>query len=187
MGLGMTRMRLAGAAVALATVMVGFGPVQANAVSSQPRSVPDTEPAPDTSKSCPKTRHGAVVDRARQRAWLCDNGRPLSEFAITSAKDQPDPGKYKVYSKSVKAYSYASGSYTTMTYFTAFARGEKTGARVGFHSVPKYRSGAYIQPLSSVGSMEMFGKTAGCVRVRPTQAVTIFRWLRIGDSVVVIS
>ncbi len=144
-------------------------------------------PPPTGTKSCPTTAHAAVVDRDRQRAWLCDHGKPLAEFVITSARTQPDPGRYKVYSKSVNAYSYASGSYTTMTYFTAFARGEQSGARVGFHSVPKYRSGAYIQPLSSVGSMEMFGKTAGCVRTLPQQAAVIYRWLAIGDVVVVIS
>ncbi len=144
-------------------------------------------PPPTGTKDCPTTPHAAVIDRDRQRAWLCDHGKPLAEFVITSARSQPDPGRYKVYSKSVNAYSYASGSYTTMTYFTAFARGEQSGARVGFHSVPKYRSGAYIQPLSSVGSMAMFGKTAGCVRTLPQQAAVIYRWLAIGDPVVVIS
>ncbi len=148
---------------------------------------PPTDPAPEETKSCPSSAHAAVLDRARQRAWLCDHGRPLAEFVVTSAQDQPDPGTYHVYSKSVSSYSRSSGSYTTMTYFTAFARGEQRGARVGFHSVPKYRNGAYIQPLSSVGSMAMFGKTAGCVRVLPNQAVTIYRWLAVGDAVVVIS
>ena len=140
------------------------------------------------SKYCPTaTAHAAVVDRARQRAWLCNKGQPLAEFVMTSARTQPDPGTYKVYSKSVDAYSYESGTYTSMRYFTAFARGEEKGARVGFHSVPKYRSGAYVQPLSSVGSLSMFGKTAGCIRVLPTQAATIYNWLRYGDVVRVIS
>lgn len=148
-----------------------------------------TKPPTTTgSKYCPtSTAHAAVVDRARQRAWLCNKGQPLPEFVMTSARTQPDPGTYKVYSKSVNAYSYETGTYTSMQYFTAFARGEAAGARVGFHSVPKYRSGAYVQPLSSVGSLSMFGKTAGCLRTLPSQAQTIYYWLSIGDVVRVIS
>ena len=79
--------------------------------------------------NCPLTLHAAVIDRDRQRAWLCDHGVALPEFVITTARDQPDPGTYPVYTKSMHASSRFGGHYSTMTHFVAFARGEETGAR----------------------------------------------------------
>ena len=42
-------------------------------------------PAPVIDPNCPTTPHAAVIDRDRQRAWLCDNGVALPEFVITTA------------------------------------------------------------------------------------------------------
>jgi len=146
-----------------------------------------TVPAPVIDPNCPATPHGAVIDRVRQRAWLCDNGVALPEFVITTAIDQPDPGTYPVYSKSMHASSRFGGHYSTMTHFVAFTRGKKTGARVAFHTVPVLRNGDFVQPLDSVGTEERHGDSAGCIRVLPDEGQVVWDWLQIGDQVHVIT
>ncbi len=146
-----------------------------------------TVPAPVIDPNCPTTPHAAVIDRDRQRAYLCDNGVALPEFVITTALDQPDPGTYPVFSKSMNTSSRFGGHYSTMTHFVAFTRGEKTGARVAFHTVPVLRNGEYVQPLASVGTQMMFGASSGCIRVLPEQGPVIWDWLQKGDEVRVIT
>jgi hypothetical protein len=154
-------------------------------------TIPDptttTAPAPVPDPNCPTTPHGAVIDRDRQRAYLCDNGFALPEFVITTALDQPDPGTYPVFSKSMNTSSRFGGHYSTMTHFVAFTRGEKTGARVAFHTVPVLRNGEFVQPLASVGTQMMFGASSGCIRVLPEQGPVIWDWLQKGDEVRVVT
>ena len=70
-----------------------------------------------------------------------------------------------------------------MTHFVAFTRGEKTGARVAFHTVPVLTNGEYVQPLASVGTQMRRGDSAGCIRVLPEQGQVIWDWLQKGDEV----
>ena len=120
-------------------------------------------------------------------SWSCDNGVALPEFVVTTAINQPDPGTYPVYAKSLHASSRLGGHYSTMQYFVAFTRGEDTGARVAFHTVPVLRNGEYVQPVASVGTQLHFGDSAGCIRVRPEQGQVIWDWLQKGDEVRVIT
>lgn len=144
-------------------------------------------PAPVIDPHCPITAHGAVIDRDRQRAYLCDNGVALPEFVITTAIEQPDPGVYPVYAKTMHAFSRLGGHYSTMTHFVAFTRGEETGSRIAFHTVPVSKGGEYIEPLEAVGSLEHRGDSAGCIRVLPEQGQSIWDWLQKGDLVNVIT
>jgi hypothetical protein len=137
--------------------------------------------------NCPTTPHAAVVDRDHQRAWLCDQGVALPEFVITTARTLPDPGTFAVYDKDMHASSTFGGHYSTMTHFVAFTRGENTGARIGFHTVPVLRNGDYAQPLDSVGSEDRRGDTSGCIRVLPEQGQVVWDWLAIGDEVRVVN
>lgn len=146
-----------------------------------------TGPQPATDADCPDTAHGAVVDRANQRGWLCRDGALTTQFPITSAWSQPDPGTYKVYARDLNASSNLTGKYSTMTHFVAFTKGKYKGARIAFHSIPKYADGSWVQPLDSVGDLERRGDSSGCIRVLPDDAVAIWDWLAIGDKVHVIS
>jgi L,D-transpeptidase catalytic domain len=150
-------------------------------------STTTTVPAPVIDPNCPATAHAAVIDRDRQRAWLCDNGVALPEFVITTAIDQPDPGTYPVYAKSMHTSSRFGGHYSTMTHFVAFTRGEKTGARVAFHTVPILTNGEFVQTLASVGTQMRHGDSSGCIRVLPEQGQVIWDWLNKGDEVRVIT
>lgn len=146
-----------------------------------------TGPAAATNADCPTSPHGAIIDRANQRGWLCSSGILTKEFPITSAWSQPDPGTYKVYARDLKASSNLTGQYSTMTHFVAFTKGKYQGARIAFHSIPKYSNGQYVQPLDSVGTAARHGESSGCIRVLPDDAVAIWDWLALGDSVRVIS
>jgi hypothetical protein len=152
-----------------------------------PEPTTTTVPVPVIDPNCPITPHAAVIDRDRQRAYLCDNGVALPEFVVTTAIGQPDPGTYPVYAKSMHASSRLGGHYSTMTHFVAFARGEDTGARVAFHTVPVLRNGEYVQPLASVGTQLHFGDSSGCIRVLPEEGQLIWDWLQKGDEVRVIT
>lgn len=144
-------------------------------------------PLPATNDDCPNTPHGAIVDRANQRGALCADGVITYEFPITTAMSQPDPGTYPVYAKDLNASSTLTGQYSKMTHFVAFTRGKYKGARIAFHSVPKYSNGEFIQPLDSVGTPAMHGESSGCIRVLPDDSVKIWDWLGIDDEVHVIS
>jgi hypothetical protein len=144
-------------------------------------------PFPARDSHCPDSSHAAVVDRANQQGWLCLDGKLTDSFPLTSAWSQPDPGTYDVYAKDLNASSNLSGEYSTMTHFVAFTKGKYKGARIAFHSVPKYANGEYVQPLDSVGTPEQHGASAGCIRVLPDDAVMIWDYLAVGDQVRVIS
>lgn len=141
-------------------------------------------PDPDT---CVESGRSAVVDRFNQRAWLCDDGAITDEMPITSALSQPDPGTYEVYAKDMNASSTLTGEHSTMTHFVAFTYGKYQGARIAFHSVPKYSNGEYVQPLDSVGTPELHGDSSGCIRVLPDDAALIWDFLDVGDTVTVVS
>ncbi len=141
-------------------------------------------PDPDT---CPATGRSAVVDRFNQRSWLCDAGEITDVMPITSAITQPDPGTYQVYAKDLDASSTLSGEYSTMTHFVAFTYGKYQGARIAFHSIPQKANGDYVQPLDSVGTLELYGDSSGCIRVLPEHAELIWSWLDIGDTVRVVT
>jgi lipoprotein-anchoring transpeptidase ErfK/SrfK len=74
-----------------------------------------------------------------------------------------------------------------MTHFVAFSHGERTGARVAFHSVPTLRDGTYVQPLDTVGQIGVRGESSGCIRVLPEDAVRIWEWIAVGDEVHVVT
>jgi hypothetical protein len=137
--------------------------------------------------SCPATGRSAVIDRSIQHAWLCESGEVTAEMPITTALSQPDPGTYDVYAKDLNASSSISGKYSTMTHFVAFTHGKNRGARIAFHSVPRYADGEFVQPLDSVGTQELRGDSAGCIRVLPDDAELIWSWLDVGDTVSVIT
>mgnify|MGYP002836302245 FL=1 len=145
-------------------------------------------PSPDPDEStCEGLGDGAVIDREYQRAWLCAGDAISYVFPVTSAWDQPDPGDYEVVERSREASSILTGSYSEMSHFVVFTYGKFRGARVGFHSVPIYPSGEYVQPLDSVGTSELRGDTSGCIRALPDDAVLIWDHLDFGATVKVIS
>ena len=146
---------------------------------------PDVLP-PDPA-TCATSGRSAVIDRFNQRTWLCESGEITEVMPMTSAVSQPDPGTYEVYAKDLNASSTLTGGYSEMTHFVAFTYGKYQGARIAYHSVPTYSNGEYVQPLDSVGTAELHGDSSGCIRVLPDDAVLIWNWLDIGDTVTVVT
>ena len=145
------------------------------------------EELPPDPSTCAGLDRMVVVDRFYQRAWTCQDGAIVDEIPITSSWNQPDPGTYNVLEKDLEAASILSGEYSEMTHFVVFAEGEYSGARVGFHSMPTYRSGAFVQPLDTVGDLDARGASSGCIRLLPEDADMIWDFINVGDRVVVIT
>jgi peptidoglycan hydrolase-like protein with peptidoglycan-binding domain len=145
------------------------------------------EPVAALDGQCPDTGRAAIIDRDGQRGWLCDAGVLSAEFPLSSAWSQPDPGTDDVYARDLEASSNLNGEYTTMTHFVAFSKGKFRGARIAFHSVPKFANGEFVQALDTVGAPEMRGLSAGCLRLLPEDAQRMWDFLQIGDQVKVIS
>lgn len=137
--------------------------------------------------NCAKEGHSALVDRKKQRTWLCTDGVRGEAMPMTSAWSMPDPGTYKVYAKDLKATSNFGGHFSRMTHFVAFSYGKRTGARVAFHSLPKLNNGKYVQPESSVGDLGRRGESNGCIRMLDSDIVKVWDHLKIGDPVIVLN
>jgi len=180
--------RLCLAVAAAAMVVVGVtAPVEARPpLLVAPERLVTTRGALDPER-CPRWARLAVVDRQVQKGWLCEGMRVVREFPVTTAQDQPDPGWYRVYARDIRAWSSIDTAPVTMTHFVAFTRGKYQGARVAFHSVPVHRDGTWAQPADSVGTMEHFGDSAGCIRTLPDDAQAIWDHLRLGDWVIIAS
>ena len=138
--------------------------------------------APGSTADCPG-RRSAVVYRREQRGVLCKDGEIVLVFAVTTHRRVPDAGVYSVLSKNLDVTSDIGGHLTKMRHFTAFT---PVSPRIAFHSVPKDLDGNYVQTLDSVGTPEVFGQSAGCIRVLPEVAEYIYGFLRRGDRVRII-
>ena len=138
-------------------------------------------------QSCLGMDRGVIVDRQVQRGWFCSAEEVGDLFVLTSSDLQPDPGEYSVYAKDIQAWSWEFGPPSTMTHFVAFTRGKFQGARIAFHSVPKYSDGSWAQPLDSVGTLEHFGDSSGCIRLLPEDAVAVWDFLDLGGTVRVVT
>jgi hypothetical protein len=179
--------------LAATAAVAGLAPAERAPATTRPTTTdarversPRRRGGPDPS-TCPATRRGAVLDRETQRAWLCRRGEVIDAFPVTTAIIQPDPGTYAVYAKERQSTSDFGGRPTQLDYFVAFTYGKVTGARIAFHALPRYFDGTLAQPPESVGRLELRGVSAGCIRVRPDDAVTIWDFLAVGDEVRVIS
>lgn len=168
------------------TAVTGPALAIAKAVRVSPPTTAANVPSSGSS-SCPTTVHGAVIDRANQRAWLCTSGVAAAKFPITTAISQPNPGTYHVFAKDRLTTSTFGGHLSYLDNFVAFTYGTNTGARVAFHAVPRDAAGNPYQPYDTVGTAAWFGQSSGCIRALPEQSQVIWDHLAIGDAVVVIS
>jgi len=113
--------------------------------------------------------------------WVVgDDGAVIWDYAVTGRVGRPKPSVYHVYSKSTVATN--PGEKLRFEYMVRFAVG-LTGARIGFHTIPRYVGGAPIQSESQLGRAIGSG---GCVRQSRADAVWLYGWSRVGDEVVVL-
>ena len=126
------------------------------------------------------TKH-VVYGVGNQRMWLVGaDGSLVDTYLVSGRVGIPAPGRYRVFSKSVKAWSFTPG--VTMNHMVRFTRG-RSGAAIGFHSIPNDRHGSPIQTIDALGEY----RSAGCVRQRNDKAAQLYEWAPIGTPVAVIA
>jgi lipoprotein-anchoring transpeptidase ErfK/SrfK len=120
-----------------------------------------------------------VFDESEQRVWLVGAaGRVRSTYLVSGSRhDNLEPGRYRVYSRSLHAVSYDYSS--TMDYMVRFTRGDN--AAIGFHDIPLDLRGRAVQSWNELGN-EL---SAGCIRQRPRDARELWRFAPVGTRVVV--
>jgi len=122
----------------------------------------------------------AVVDKAAQRFWLCQDGVPVTDARpMTTASEAyglPPVGTHKVFAKNNIAYGIHG---ETLHRFVAFYTTPR-GNRIAFHQ--------YVhQPEDTVGNLDRRGESSGCLRVTTDDSHMVWDFLQIGDPVVVIT
>ncbi len=121
-----------------------------------------------------------MVDKVAQRFWLCLDGvavtgrLPMTSGSVTYGL--PPVGTHRV---TFKAASWWGGGHRLWR-FVAFYRSPR-GNNVAFHqTVP-------TQPEHTIGDLSWRGQSAGCLRLRQVDSVTVWEFLQVGDRVMVIS
>ena len=121
-----------------------------------------------------------VYSLSQQQVWLVGAaGRVRHSHLVSGQMSQPDPGAYRVYSKSRHASSAVSVA--TMQYMVRFTYGESTGAAIGFHDIPRRPDGTYEQRPDQLGQPV----SAGCIRQRRSDARKLWDFAPVGAKVVV--
>ena len=122
-----------------------------------------------------------VYGVGEQRVWLVEaDGSLRDTYPVSGRAGTPAPGRYRVFSKSVNAWSFTPG--VTMKHMVRFARG-RSGAAIGFHSIPNDRWGTPIQTTGELGQY----RSAGCVRQHNDKARRLYEWAPIGTPVAVVA
>ncbi|MBI1376252.1 MAG: hypothetical protein GC157_02035 [Frankiales bacterium] len=114
--------------------------------------------------------------------WIVDaHGAVVRDYPVTGRIGRPRPAVYHVYSMSRTAVN--PGEKLRFDLMVRFAYGV-TGARIGFHTIPRTYAGVPIQGENQLGQAIGAG---GCVRQRRVDAEFLYSWVRIGDTVVVLA
>ena len=122
-----------------------------------------------------------VYAKAAQRVWLVDaRGAVVRTYRVSGRPSQPDPGTYRVFSRSRHASSSLGNQ--RMQYMVRFTYGEATGAPVGFHDIPRSADGSYAQTLAQLGKP----LSHGCVRQATPDARALWGFAPVGTRVVVV-
>ena len=122
-----------------------------------------------------------VYGRGDQMVWLVDeDGALFDSYPVSGRATSPRPGRYAVFSKSLKAWSLSG--HVTMEHMVRFVQPPGRAA-TGFHSIPVTWDGT---PIQSEGELGQF-RSAGCVRQRDDKAEQLYEWAPIGTPVAVLA
>lgn len=186
---------LLAAGVGLTPGLTGAAPATVMADSSSSLDTTDTSihsadrgPSEqvDTTLAPPDTGTGkrAVFSIAQQRVWVfSDDTTVIRTFLVSARLDMPNPGTYKVWSRSPLACS-SSHTWVCMRFMIRFAKGPN-GGNIGFHEIPR-DTRAPGDPW--VQTEEQLGQplSDGCLRESTADAEFMWAWALIGTKVVVV-
>lgn len=121
-----------------------------------------------------------VYSQRTMHLWVvAKNGKVVRDWKVSGRRDWPNPGSYRVFSKS--ATSSSPISHVTFRWMIRFTQGHSLS--IGFHSIPRDSQGRPIQTLEQLGHPVVGG---GCVRSRDADARWLYDWAGVGTSVVVL-
>jgi hypothetical protein len=157
--------------------------------SSPSESDPSSSASPDEAESDPTDDTALPADsgdgrrvvfsESRQRVWLVgDRGKVRRTYLVSgSLLDNLEPGSYTVYSRSRWAVGIDDSG--VMEYFVRFAQGP-SGAAIGFHTIPT-KDGKPLQTKAQLGTPQ----SHGCIRQKTVDAIALWDFAPVGQSVVV--
>lgn len=197
-----SRWWLAAGAVALTLTVVSVSPALAvpNEDSPSPTPTPTTSAAaparppvaatrttkarnvpayPSSSKERGKR---IVYDKALMTIWLIDDHEQVvARFPVVGRPDRPAPGSYRVYSKSRQSANPIQK--LTFKNMVRFARGQNTGAPIGFHDIPRTYDG---RPIHGEDWLGLPLGSGGCVRMSTDASEQVYAFAGIGTTVEVV-
>ncbi len=143
-----------------------------------------TTPPPPPSTAIPANSGSgrrAIYSKSRQRVWIVEaDGSLVRTYLVSGRMNQPNPGTYKVFSRSAYTCSIVHTN-VCMRFMVRFTKGP-TGDNIGFHEIPR-RDGVPLQKDSQLGQ----ALSGGCVRQATGDAELMWSWAGIGTTVVVIA
>jgi hypothetical protein len=123
-----------------------------------------------------------VYDKALMTVWLMNaRDEVVARYPVVGRWDRPVKGTYRIYSKS--PHSSNPFSKVTFDHMVRFAWGPDTKSSIGFHSIPRYYDGTRMHSPTQLGLPIARG---GCVRLSDQAAAHVYRFLDVGDLVVVL-
>ena len=161
-------------------LLLGFSesPEFVDATGTAPPERPPPPPYPALPPGSGTGRR-IVYSNSQQRVWLVEvDGVVSDSYLVSGRRNVPNPGVFSVYSKSPVAWAGHDG--ITMNHMVRFTRGSRLA--IGFHSIPRYRSGRPLQTEAQLGTF----RSAGCIRQADDKARALYEWAPIGTTVVVL-
>lgn len=133
----------------------------------------------------PRDKHTGkriVYDKALMTVWLMDkNNEVVARYPVVGRFDRPLKGTYRVFSKSKQSSN--PNSKVTFNNMVRFTYGPDTKSPIGFHSIPRYYDGKMMHSTDQLGLAIARG---GCVRLSEEASKAVYKFLNVGDLVVVL-
>lgn len=148
-----------------------------------PRPTPKPKPKPKPPPypalpSDPGTGRRVVYSVPRQRVWIVgEQGKIAGSWLVSGRSGVPKAGRYEVFSRS--RYTRSGDGRYRMEYMVRFAHGRTLA--IGFHSIPVDGNGRPAQSEEELGTYQ----SAGCVRQKKSDALTMWNFAPVGTKVVV--
>lgn len=126
------------------------------------------------------TGRRAIYSKFWQTVWVVEeSGTVVRQFRVSGRYDQPDPGTYFVWSKSMYTCSAVHPD-ICMRFMIRFAKGPK-GGNIGFHEIP-VQNGKPLQTNAMLGQPI----SDGCLRQSTEDAMFMWDWAQVGTKIVVV-
>ena len=153
-------------------------------VAKEPKPASRTKKAKNVPERPRDTFHGKrlVYDKALMTVWMMNaKDEVVGRYPVVGRWDRPAKGTYHIFSKSKVAFN--PNSKVTFHNMMRFTYGPDTKSPIGFHSIPKYYDGT---PMHSTKQLGLAIARGGCVRLSEEASKELYKFMKVGDLVVVL-